>query len=443
MLSILHTFCVVSCLISGIYSCIIYYRFRNAKRMIWFAFSCFALFANTCTTVSFYPGMLLNAKYINGISDNVFFASLAFVTLCLCIYTGCFETEKPLKHNFTLCYICSILAAVGAIVPASLSLCTYVILWLFFMYGLIRCLIISIRAVKKNDKAYIFPATAYGLFIAAAVTDSLIFHFFKEYHFSIRVLILPIFLTLHCCMMTYHYKASLDKTHRLSQSLLETIEKINHSDNALMCTQMKSDFLYKSLDLISKRCDEDPFAAEDLTVSLSKYLRHTLNFQQLQGIVPLSNEIELTKAFIAIEKQRNPRLKFVYNFPTPLPDFHIPPLSIQPIVENAIEHAFSDEIEDPTITITIMSYRDYYHIDISDNGIGMDEDTIEALTDSLHGNARVGIYSIHTRLINLFGKGIVVQSAPGVGTSVSFVVPPDAVSFIKDKENEGNKEVNA
>jgi two-component system, sensor histidine kinase ChiS len=119
-----------------------------------------------------------------------------------------------------------------------------------------------------------------------------------------------------------------------------------------------------------------------------------------------------------------------------LPVFMIPPLSIQPLVENAICHAFDETVLNPRVTITIISYRDYFQIDVSDNGVGMDEKTVSELTEVLHDTARIGIYNIHNRLVNLFGKGIVVQSAKGVGTSVSFVVPPDASEYLRQKEEE-------
>ncbi len=439
MLSIIRTFCVVSCLISGVYACIIFYYFRNTRRMIWFAALCFALTVNVNLAISFYPARLFNAEYLAGISDNVYFASQSLVTLCLTIYTGFFLKKKPDKKHIAFTRICCLLAAVSAIIPSNFSLFTYYLLCVISVYGLIYCLNISIKCIKEYGKAYVYPTAAYFLMLSASVIDYALVPFVSEKYISIRVLIVPTFILLHGGMMTAQYISSLNKTKKLSESLIETIEKINHSDNALMCTQMNADFLYKSLDLISKRCDEDPFSAEDITVSLSKYLRHTLNFQQLQGIVPLSNELELTKAFIAIERERNKKLTFEYKFPNPLPDFHIPPLSIQPIVENAIEHAFTPDCENPKVTITIIPYRDYFHIDISDNGIGMNEETMMALTDSLHGNARIGIYNIHTRLINLFGKGLAIQSAPGVGTSVSFVVPPDAISYIKDKDQKEEK----
>ena len=104
-------------------------------------------------------------------------------------------------------------------------------------------------------------------------------------------------------------------------------------------------------------------------------------------------------------------------------------------MENAICHAFDETVLNPKVTITIISYRDYFQIDVSDNGVGMDEETVSELTEVLHDTARIGIYNIHNRLVNLFGKGIVVQSAKGVGTSVSFVVP-FVSEYLKQKEEE-------
>lgn len=433
--TVVRTFCVVSCLISGIYASIIFYYFRNAKRMIWFAALCFALCANINMSVAFYPHMLFDTDYIAGIMDNIYFASHALVTLCLSVYSSFSNPKKTPKLFTAYNYICFLVAGLSMVVPDSHVVPVYVFLCILSILTCIYSLILALLKVKEGETNYWFPAAGYLLFFFVNIYD-LVITFIPETLYSPRMIAAPIILVLHGIMMTLQYTKSLKKTRRLSASLSETIEKITHSHNALMCTQMKSDFLYKSLDLISQKCDEDPFTAEDLTVSLSKYLRHTLNFLQLQGIVPLNNEIELTKSYISIERERNPKLTFEYKFPDPIPDFHVPPLSIQPLVENAIEHAFDDTIENPKITITIIPYRDYFHIDVSDNGVGMDEDMVSSLTESLHDSARIGVYNINTRLISLFGKGLVIQSAKGVGTSISFVVPPDAIAYLKEKEKE-------
>ncbi|MBP5661255.1 MAG: histidine kinase [Lachnospiraceae bacterium] len=432
MITILRAFCVVSCLISGIYASIIFYFFRDAKRLVFFAALCFCLFVNVNLDMSAYPYLVHDADYLKTLSPNVALVTIALANLFMSIYAGLLNTDKPSRlapyYNTALI----ILAIISITVPANHVLPMYIILNILALFAGARAFYRSYLSIKAGHGEYIYPTIAHVI-MTIVVTSEFLLAVFRVKIFGFRIVFLPFFLLFHGMMTALSYGNSIKKTQKLSASLSDTIERINHSNNALMCTQMKSEFLYRSLDLISKKCDEDPFSAEDLTVALSKYLRHTLNFQQLMGVVPLSNEIELTKAFVAIEKERYPGLKVEYKFPDTLPDFHIPPLSIQPLVENAIEHGFSETTKDPKVTLTIIPYRDYYHIDVSDNGAGMDEDVAVSLTDSLNDSARIGIYNIHTRLINLFGKGLVIQSAPGVGTSVSFVVPPDAEAYLREK----------
>ena len=432
MITILRAFCVVSCLISGIYASIIFYFFRDAKRLVFFAALCFCLFVNVNLSMSAYPCTIYDADYLKTLSPNVALVTMALANLFMSLYIGFQNPGKPFPIASYYNTFLVILSIVSIIIPDAYVIHMYVLLTLLGLMAGARAIYTSSRSIKEGHSEFIYPTIAHILMMIT-ISGELITVLLRIKIFGFRIIFLPFFLMFHGLMTALSYGNSIKKTQKLSASLSDTIERINHSNNALMCTQMKSEFLYRSLDLISKKCEEDPFSAEDLTVSLSKYLRHTLNFQQLMGVVPLSNEIELTKAFVAIEKERYPGLKVEYKFPDPLPDFHIPPLSIQPLVENSIEHGFSEKTKDPKVTLTIIPYRDYYHIDVSDNGAGMDEDVAASLTDSLNDSARIGIYNIHTRLINLFGKGLVIQSAPGVGTSVSFVVPPDAEAYLREK----------
>ncbi len=432
MITILRAFCVVSCLISGIYASIIFYFFRDAKRLVFFAALCFCLFVNVNLSMSAYPCTIYDADYLKTLSPNVALVTMALANLFMSLYIGFQNPGKPFPIASYYNTFLVILSIVSIIIPDAYVIHMYVLLTLLGLMAGARAIYTSSRSIKEGHSEFIYPTIAHILMMIT-ISGELIVVLLRIKIFGFRIIFLPFFLLFHGLMTALSYGNSIKKTQKLSASLSDTIERINHSNNALMCTQMKSEFLYRSLDLISKKCDEDPFSAEDLTVALSKYLRHTLNFQQLMGVVPLSNEIELTKAFVAIEKERYPGLKVEYKFPDPLPDFHIPPLSIQPLVENSIEHGFSEKTKDPKVILTIIPYRDYYHIDVSDNGAGMDEDVAASLTDSLNDSARIGIYNIHTRLINLFGKGLVIQSAPGVGTSVSFVVPPDAEAYLREK----------
>lgn len=431
MIDILRTLSIVSCFVSGIYSFAMYFYFSKSKSTFWYGWICITLGLNIGLSLM-YGGHNL---YIpaEGLTGNIYLLGCAFLAGSINMYASTTNTFTKLKHLKAYTTVCLLVALLGFAMPSDLF---YVAYYVIYSFTIISCCmaVISFFILRDKPESFLFQSIAY-----ISLTVNRVFGVLPNRSNNIvittRLICVLIFIICSLLAITQNYRTSIKRTKMLSNSLVETIASINHSDNALMCTQMKADFLYKSLDLISEKCDDDPWTAEDLTISLSKYLRHTLNFQQLKGIVPISNEIELTKAYIAIERERYPFISFEYYFPNPMPEFHVPPLSIQPIVENAIEHAFKVKKDKARIAITILAFRDYYHIDISDNGDGMDEDFSETLTESLHESARIGIYNIHTRLLNLFGKGIVVQSAPGVGTSVSFVVPPNAGDYI-DKEDE-------
>lgn len=432
MLDIIRTLCIVSCFISGIYSIAMYFFFSKSKSMLWFGIICTILWINI-SIASIY-GNAYVWQVPNGFAGNVYLTTSALFAASIAMYAGFVVISKPANYVKAYVFLCLAVAMLSFLVPESLyNLMFHIIFFLI----LVSCIFIVVGLIvapeRPNSNVFIIIAYAFLIIRAVFALCTPILNSFSLVWGLIAILFYIIFCLFS---LTHHYRTSIKRTKSLSNSLGETIANINHSDNALMCTQMKADFLYKSLELISSKCDEDPWTAEELTISLSKYLRHTLNFQQLKGIVPISNEIELTKSYIAIERERYPFIKFEYYFPNPMPEFHIPPLSIQPIVENAIEHAFVNKKEKARITITILAFRDYYHIDISDNGDGMDEAFAETLTDSLHETARIGIYNIHTRLINLFGKGLVVQSALGVGTSISFVVPPNGLDYINKEEEQ-------
>lgn len=407
-----------------------YFYFSKSKSTFWYGWICVFLCFCVCLDQSFDSVFLI--KLPGSLAQSTYLLSCAFLAGSTNTYATIANYRTQSKYFKFYTTICLLIAILGFGIPASYYPVAYYVVYIFTV---VSCLYATITFFRRNTRpeAFFFQALAYialtfnrmlGLSPSRTLGPSII----------IRLCAILVFIIFSLLSITQTYLTSIKRTKMLSNSLVDTIASINHSDNALMCTQMRADFLYNSLDLISSKCDDDPWTAEDLTISLSKYLRHTLNFQQLKGIVPISNEIELTKAYIAIERERFPFISFEYYFPSPLPDFHVPPLSIQPLVENAIEHAFVTKKENARIAISILEFRDYYHIDISDNGDGMEEEFIASLTESLHETARIGIYNIHNRLVNLFGKGVVVQSAPGVGTSVSFVVPPNAHDFIEKEE---------
>ena len=392
---------------------------------------------NTSQGLAFYPYKLLDFSYSDEFNGNFYIFSMLLSSLAMNVYSGTTISDERNRLYKGFNYFCCIAALGSFLLPLKalpygfiLTILISVITYLYGMY----C---SFKMYNTVSKSYFYALISYILLIVILVPSGIFVVYGVEF-FSLRLIAVPIYLCLHTVMLTLKYRDSQKNTSKLADDLAETIEKISHSDNALQCTQMKADFLYETLDTICERCESDPFTAEELTISLSKYLRHTLNFKQLEGIVPLSNELELTKAYIAIEKERYPKISFDLKIPQEVPNVYVPPLSIQPLIENSIEHGIDLE-QGGKISLTISPYRDYCQVDVSDNGLGIAEDKIKSLPEFFPQATRIGLYSINKRLVERFGKGLVIQSAPSVGTSVSFVVPPEGKDSLNDGE-EGRNE---
>ncbi|MCR4729003.1 MAG: histidine kinase [Lachnospiraceae bacterium] len=433
MTAVLHTLCVMCSVISVIYCFVVFNVSSNTRKFLLFTGSYVFFTLHLLSDYAISPYMLFRTEN-PGISAGFYLASYALVSMFMSFFCSVnlrLSNSHIYKYIRAFGYVCMVASAVFVATPAAFVPWAFVIDTVLSLPPSILACILSFKIAAMDSKVFLLTSYCHILMVTASILDLC----FAVAGFSVpglRCISIGLFCIAGGIILAKKYTESIVNTDSLSSSLTNTLEKIKHSDNALMCTRMNPDFLYKSLSLIRRKCDEDTFMAEELTVSLSKYLRHTLNFQQLQGIVPISNEIELTKAFIAIERARNPHITFELRLPDEMPEFHIPPLSIQPLVENAIEHGFLDTDRPGRITVTILNYQDYFHIDVSDTGEGMDEETLAKVTEFAGEEGKVGLFNIHARLVGLFGKGLVIQSAKGIGTSVSFMVPPDSSSLKKE-----------
>src|SRR5690606_8116547 len=106
---------------------------------------------------------------------------------------------------------------------------------------------------------------------------------------------------------------------------------------------------------------------------------------------------------------------------------NIPPLTIQPLVENAISHGILKRISGGTIRIVIRKEEGAVTVAIHDNGVGMSRDAVTGLLETNGRHKRphggIGLRNTDRRLKQAFGEGLAIESVPGEGTTVSFRVP--------------------
>src|SRR5699024_6016312 len=167
---------------------------------------------------------------------------------------------------------------------------------------------------------------------------------------------------------------------------------------------------------------------QTLLEEFSQYLRLSFDFKNAHPVVPLAHELSLIKSYVYIEKQRfGDRLQVEWDI-APDINIYIPPLSIQPLVENAIKHGLLRQSHGGMVRIKIREVNDDYNISVIDNGVGIDEDTVDTLlikkskTDSSKRTS-VGLQNINRRLYQLYHEQLTIESKLQIGTTVSFRIP--------------------
>ena len=184
-----------------------------------------------------------------------------------------------------------------------------------------------------------------------------------------------------------------------------------------MISQIRPHFIYNTLGSIEQLCDIDPEKAGEMVHNFAKYLRG--NFGELDNPKPIlmSQEMEHVQYYVSIESVRFPDMTFSFKMDSN--DFHIPALTVQPIVENAIKHGLMKLPKGGTICITSYETADNYYVSVEDNGVGFD--TRELLDERKH----VGIRNIRGRLKAMVNGTLEIESTEGVGTKVLITIPKE------------------
>ncbi|MEG0451101.1 MAG: ATP-binding protein [Lysinibacillus sp.] len=196
----------------------------------------------------------------------------------------------------------------------------------------------------------------------------------------------------------------------------QSIEERLRMEAAWLQAQIQPHFFFNTLNSIISLHGVDEEKLEELLFAFSDYLQMSFAFQNADLVVPIDYELKLVRSYIAIEQIRfDDRITVVWDIQEPL-ELSVPPLLIQTIVENAIQHGILKKIEGGTITIRITESEEQFTVFVIDNGVGFDQ-TIPPRKKS------VGLANTEQRLKQLFGVELQVVSVLGKGTTVSFPIP--------------------
>lgn len=189
--------------------------------------------------------------------------------------------------------------------------------------------------------------------------------------------------------------------------------------------QINPHFLYNTLNTISYYVRSDPDTARKLIQYLSDYFRHSLN--NPSKLIPLSEELHVIECYTELERARfGDRLKITYDFPKDkLDTIQVPPLLLQPLVENAVIHGIFKRPEGGKIKVGLIEHPKYYKIYVLDTGVGMSPRKRKKLLIDHKRRDQIGLINVHQRLLSLFGKssGLHIVSKENKGTLVFANIP--------------------
>ena len=233
----------------------------------------------------------------------------------------------------------------------------------------------------------------------------------------------PVYLAVTVSLVLVYMLIHVEQAGRSANIEKELIKKeiaLSESNNALVLSQIQPHFLYNALTSIYRLCDVKPEAAKEAVSNFSKYLRGNLDSIKQAEMISFAEELKHLQAYLALEKIRyGDYLKVEYNIE--VAGFFIPPLTVQPLVENAVNHGVSDLPEGGTVTISTKEKDDCYEIRVSDNGVGFNPD--EQKND---GRSHVGIANVRSRLKIMCNGTLEIKSEIGKGTETIINIPKGA-----------------
>lgn len=200
---------------------------------------------------------------------------------------------------------------------------------------------------------------------------------------------------------------------------------LRESELKRLQAQIHPHFLFNALNTIVSLVRTDPEIARKLLHELSYFLRSS--FRHQEAFISLSEEIRTLEAYLAIEEARfQSRLQVRIDVEEGV-ECRIPPLILQPLVENAVKHGLLPKKEGGTVVLSVHRMDQHIVFTVLDNGVGIPE---EELTHLFEKKVRggIGLRNVNERLKSIYGESLIVNSEPGKGTAISFQIPDRRVT---------------
>ncbi|HEX7056658.1 MAG TPA: sensor histidine kinase [Bacilli bacterium] len=214
-----------------------------------------------------------------------------------------------------------------------------------------------------------------------------------------------------------------------SQKQKNSLElKQNEIKFKMMASQINPHFLFNALESIRMKAHlKGEKEIAEVVKLLGRMMRKNLDVANEK--ITLQSEIEMVRCYLEIQKFRyEERLGYELDVAPETLKIRIPPLIIQPLVENAVLHGLEGVESGGKVNVCAEIAGNKLKVCVADNGAGMSRQKIRGIYRSFaedDRNSRIGLRNVHERLLLVYGEGhgLRIRSKPGVGTEIRFTIP--------------------
>lgn len=231
-------------------------------------------------------------------------------------------------------------------------------------------------------------------------------------------------------MLSDSLNSMIDKINELLEQVTKEQVRLRKAEFELLQSQVNPHFLYNTLDAIIWLAESgEQKKVVSMVGSLSEFFRTSLN--QGKDIISIREELQHVRSYLEIQQVRyQDILEYEILVPKELYSCLIPKITLQPLVENALYHGIKNKRGHGKILIKGKVEKEYFLIQIEDNGIGIDEERLLQVRDGISHKVPTekniyGLYNVNERIRLNFGEkyGISIESVYGEGTLVNVILP--------------------
>lgn len=264
----------------------------------------------------------------------------------------------------------------------------------FLMLAIVFVLVLINKGLNFREKI------AFSLYCILPLISIIAQNIFKGYAIAYATLLLAIEILFLFLNVEKNIKIREDE------------QKLKDAHIKIMVSQIQPHFVYNTLSSISTLIPIDPEKAQKALDDFSNYLR--MNFSTLTEtkLVSFEDELKHIRTYVNLEQMRfKERVQVIYDIK--VSSFSVPPLSIQPLVENAIKHGILKRIEGGVVELSTYEDDDAYIVEVIDNGIGFDMNEVD-----FKSNKHIGLNNVRHRILTMAHGDITFSSEVNKGTKV-------------------------